>query len=86
MYRKLPEGTEELIKKELQDGKTYREIEKAHGINMMCIYRIKKKLGMEKQKTRKPAEKIERVKFERQISHYRFSGAHQNDTFICSAF
>lgn len=44
MYRKLPEGTEELIKKELQDGKTYREIENAHGINMMCIYRIKKKL------------------------------------------
>lgn len=41
---------------------------------------------MEKQKTRKPAEKIERVKFERQMSHYRFSGTHQNDSFILNAY
>ena len=88
-YNRYTEDVEQLVKRELEAGKSYRKIHSEHGISQPAIRRIKERLNVvQPVKQLKPKAVTEKVKkeFNRESSHVTFSHIKWGDSFIYNSF
>lgn len=89
-YNRYTEDVEQLVKRELEAGKSYRKIHSEHGISQPAIRRIKARLNVvQPPKQLKPKAVTEKVKvkeFNRESSHVTFSHIKWGDSFIYNSF
>lgn len=89
-YNRYTEDVEQLVKKELEAGKSFRKIEAEHKVSQKAIARIKKQLDVVQPP--KPNQKREKETKPREIykaritSHVPLTHPRNGESFIVNAF